>query len=325
MAEESKSAPKHTPSHHNNRWYKNHPEVAKLSITDNKKRAVDPPKPPFYQSTLLWGALSIAAAIVLTVVAAMTKDLRWLLIVAWPFFVLAFWELFRTIISAVVLRRVLIIMASFLAALGLFALNSWLSPSLRTLNAPSDHTIPPRKDDQSPARISLSALATNIGYKEKTKVAGVEWSKQYAEVRLVIKSDYQYPMLNLDVIVHMLEPHEVFIGMAQASSITGVEFHQPPRSPMPEIRLRAADGGPDANPGPLMDEQMSKVWKVGRWYRIYCPRVEPEDKLMIIAVTSTSSLGVAPQLLRMEGSYETSPSEGSKRIQFDQTVPVTRP
>jgi hypothetical protein len=40
---------------------------------------------PWYQSTLLWGCIGAFLAIVLTVVAAMMKDIRWLLFVAWPF------------------------------------------------------------------------------------------------------------------------------------------------------------------------------------------------------------------------------------------------
>ena len=52
------------------------------------------PSPSFYrafQSTLLWGCIGTAVAVVLTVVAAMMRDIRWILIFAWPFASFAGW------------------------------------------------------------------------------------------------------------------------------------------------------------------------------------------------------------------------------------------
>src|ERR1035441_287140 len=57
---------------------------------------------PWYESTALWGALGAAVAIVLVVVAAMVKDLRWLLIVAWPFFCLAGWAALRGVKRSII-------------------------------------------------------------------------------------------------------------------------------------------------------------------------------------------------------------------------------
>jgi hypothetical protein len=47
------------------------------------------------QSTLFWGCVAMAAAIVLAVVAAMIHDIRRVLIFAWPFAVFAVWEFAR--------------------------------------------------------------------------------------------------------------------------------------------------------------------------------------------------------------------------------------
>lgn len=54
------------------------------------------PGGPFHQSTFFWGCLSVVITIVATVLATMIKDLRWLLIFAWPFAIGAFWEFSRT-------------------------------------------------------------------------------------------------------------------------------------------------------------------------------------------------------------------------------------
>jgi hypothetical protein len=47
------------------------------------------------QSTLLWGCISTALAILIAVVAAMIHDIRWALFAAWPFAVFAVWEFTR--------------------------------------------------------------------------------------------------------------------------------------------------------------------------------------------------------------------------------------
>lgn len=62
----------------------------------------DPPSipPPFYESGLFWGAFTTAIAIVLVVVAARIKDLRWLLWLSWPFFCLGTWAACRYIRKA---------------------------------------------------------------------------------------------------------------------------------------------------------------------------------------------------------------------------------
>jgi hypothetical protein len=52
---------------------------------------------PWYQSTLFWGAGSLGTGIVITVIAAMEKDFRWLLFAAALFFWFSLWEVVRSI------------------------------------------------------------------------------------------------------------------------------------------------------------------------------------------------------------------------------------
>lgn len=51
------------------------------------------------QSTFLWGCVGAFLAIILTVIAAMSHDIRWLLGFAWPFMTFAVWEFARTGLS----------------------------------------------------------------------------------------------------------------------------------------------------------------------------------------------------------------------------------
>lgn len=80
------------------------------------------------QNTFLWGCLSLAAAIILTVVAAMRHDIRSLLVLAWPLLTFAVWEFAR--IFLVDKERVIgvVIAGALSSAIGLLFLNSWLSP-----------------------------------------------------------------------------------------------------------------------------------------------------------------------------------------------------
>ena len=80
----------------------------------------------WYESTLLWGCVGVVGAFVLTFVAAKMSDLRWLLIVAWPFACVAVWSLFRRIHPAL-LKWALILLGCMGCAGLLLRLNYRLS------------------------------------------------------------------------------------------------------------------------------------------------------------------------------------------------------
>jgi len=65
----------------------------------HSSRCPPPGNGEWYQSTLLWGAASMAVACILPVLAIM-RDVRWLLVVAWPFVIIAVWEFAKTKNSA---------------------------------------------------------------------------------------------------------------------------------------------------------------------------------------------------------------------------------
>jgi hypothetical protein len=98
------------------------------------------PKGPFHQSTLFWGSLSAALAIILTVIAATMKDIRWLLGFAWPFTSLAVWEFSRTWGTPRQIKWITItgstITAALMAALYIFLSPLALPVSLPTTSSP---------------------------------------------------------------------------------------------------------------------------------------------------------------------------------------------
>jgi hypothetical protein len=79
---------------------------------------------PWYESNILWGSIGIFGAVTLTVVAAMKHDLRWLLLLAWPFGVLAVWVL----LSGLHWRRSLVFVGALLCpSIILAGTNIWLT------------------------------------------------------------------------------------------------------------------------------------------------------------------------------------------------------
>ncbi len=100
-----------------------------------------PPTPtgePFYESNLFWGAIGLFFGIVLTVIAAMQKDLRWLLIVAWPFGCIAVFACARAISSGAT-RWILVIVGCFLIGGGLWELHTILKPSSESIAKVPEH------------------------------------------------------------------------------------------------------------------------------------------------------------------------------------------
>lgn len=83
-------------------------------------------KTPWYESNLFWGPVSLVAGIILTVVAAMTHDLRWLLLFAWGCFGVTAWSLAKRTAST----RIVFVLSMLLVGTCLLLLSDWLKPPL---------------------------------------------------------------------------------------------------------------------------------------------------------------------------------------------------
>ena len=81
-------------------------------------------QPSWYESNLLWGALTLAVGIILAVVPAIRHDLSWLLWCSWPLFGVAIWSLARRT------REVFLVSVLGIALIGsgLLWLSRWLQP-----------------------------------------------------------------------------------------------------------------------------------------------------------------------------------------------------
>jgi len=123
--------------------------------------------PPWFESNRTWGGGGIFFAIVFTVVAAMKKDLRWMLILAWPFAVIALW----TVTAAFRYRKVRVLLTvttAILVAFGLYRLNVWLRP-IPELSKPS-LSVAPAKPPSSDKPEQERAVRQPQGKTQKTNV-----------------------------------------------------------------------------------------------------------------------------------------------------------
>jgi hypothetical protein len=83
-----------------------------------------------HESNIVWGPIGIASSLVISVVAAMKQDLRWLFIFAWPLFAIGIWKLCRQ----VPYRRLgnwIALLMTLAVGLTLLWMNAWLSPKAK--------------------------------------------------------------------------------------------------------------------------------------------------------------------------------------------------
>jgi len=142
-----------------------------------------PTQPVWYQSTLLWGSASLAVTIVFTVVAAMKKDLRWLLILAWPFGCIAAWELIGYFARPKRVRMLITICAALLFGISLFGMNLWLKPQpeipLPQLPSPPVREIRPYDLSIDREGLFLNFLERKqASPRETLRVGCVSWSER---------------------------------------------------------------------------------------------------------------------------------------------------
>ena len=117
--------------------------------------AVPSIRQPWYQSTLLWGAFSLAATIVFTVVAAMTKDIRWALFGAWPFAAIAVWEFLSYFVESKKRRVTATGLISVVLVIGLIVLYVRLKPP-ETKAASASSAIRLSKGPSTPQTLPIS-------------------------------------------------------------------------------------------------------------------------------------------------------------------------
>jgi hypothetical protein len=128
-----------------------------------------PAAPPFYETNLFLFGAGTTISVVLTVVAAMKHDLRWLLVLAWPFAMLAVLAGIRATKKSLPFKIVTLCIGGVLAAVVLVGIGIELKPDL----APSPSQVATTTPPALPPEPILDAVLVNfvVGpYRGKTTV-----------------------------------------------------------------------------------------------------------------------------------------------------------
>jgi hypothetical protein len=181
------------------------------------------PKGQFYWSPVFWGCASAFITIIVTVIAAMTKDLRWLLAVAWPFAALTVWEFARTWGSS---RRIKWVTSggSGVAAIALVALYFWLAPE-----------VPPIPTAHEPANPTPFAQPV-LSLMPVERDAHISWpSPQTAPKTHDGKSPFALVIRNIGGprAIHLVGIEPWFIGMLPIEPISIPDIEPWSMPPMP--------------------------------------------------------------------------------------------
>jgi hypothetical protein len=154
---------------------------------------------PWYQSTLFWGCAGAFLAIVLTVLAAMMKDIRWLLFFAWPFATFAAWEFARAISN----RRMIVVGATGLTAAVTGAMLGWLYLGLAPYS--TYFVSSPKNDSQDNQKTETdNKLASTFGKTifrcaRPKQIAGQDLKKLKAETKQNLKAMGEKFGLSIDL------------------------------------------------------------------------------------------------------------------------------
>lgn len=145
---------------------------------------------------------------------------------------------------------------------------------------------------------------------------------KYADVRLEIENTSTVPLENIDLDIDLLgnKSGDFIAGIGQLSDVGGVEFHKP-QLPQAKLRLTGKNGKDYiVTSTDIMDAGHPLFFDV----RVFCPRLSPEETLRLIIASLLDDPSKRPNHLRIKGTYETTPSEGSKRENVEKIVDVVQ-
>jgi hypothetical protein len=135
----------------------------------------DGSKVQWYESASFWGFFSLGAGIVIAVIAAMEKDIRWLFWLASPCFIVSAWSLFRSWLGGRPLWLCTFIAGLFIVG-GLFWMNAWLRPK------PEVERPNGKVELQSSVPPATAETKTTERPKPEKKLAGTRQTKPRAPV-----------------------------------------------------------------------------------------------------------------------------------------------
>jgi hypothetical protein len=262
------------------------------------------------EAFLLNPFVGLAMAFILIVIGwkLNTAGANWLLIVSWGLVAVS---VFRTppIAQQVFIQRGLwTLLIASCVGLGLCWLSGWQPPKEPVTSV-----------------LSISARAPNITYPKGKKIGGIEWQEGYGELQVTVQNTAEATIQNLDLTVQVLDEGTI-LNMGQLSDISGIEFRPPDDAPDLGVTLIGKDGSVGTvTTRDIQNRAGVKFPIFSNHWKVFLPRLIGMAKLRLVLATETRKIvGVIPTKVKVFGSYELMPGEGSKTVRVDTTVPINR-
>ena len=164
---------------------------------------------------------------------------------------------------------------------------------------------------------------------------GIQWGKEFAEVRLTVKSKTQFPIQNLNLSVRVPDQESQIGGMALADQESRGCAIRRPRLEAPSMIVRLGDGR-QVDITSEAGDKLDKVFFMRDHYDLLCERISEGESIPLVIATvvektsasgSRVPLGIgdiskAPDQMHVTGGYEMSTTQGNKRIPVDEVVTV---
>lgn len=155
---------------------------------------------------------------------------------------------------------------------------------------------------------------------------GLKWSKDLVDARLKVISEAKFPIQNLRLEVWPVNKPGEVLGMAQVDQDRlGCVIRKPRKDYFPPTVFREKDGS-RIDVAPFANDTMNSLSMARDHYDLLCDRIQPEESIPLV-------LGILPQYtgrqsipsseFHIKGEYETTASEGNKRIPVDEIVPIS--
>jgi hypothetical protein len=176
------------------------------------------------------------------------------------------------------------------------------------------------------SELTFKASAPGLAYPDGDHY-GIDWSKDFAEVRLTVTSKAPFPIQNLNLSVWTTST-DAIAGMTQSDKEPqGCVIRRPrEQGGFSSIIFRANDGS-RLDIAPFMNDMMNEHWPIRDHYDLLCQRILEGESVPLVIATITQkrngSMFVPPSHFHVTGDYEMTPSEGSKRISVNEVVPIS--
>ncbi len=294
------------PEGHSPRWWRRHPEAKAKTDANIVQSAIHPSKKSFKEKLWSW---SVVGPVVLFLMAGGLTLMAFLPILADVFYLAGFILLIGKLLCDLEPRTragvILVVAVLLFAVMG--------------INHKINNLYPFRLVSQ----IRFSCLATHLEY-PNDRLSGQIWVNGFSDVRFTIDPFYAVAANRFEATLTTLNDRQAFEGMDQKAGDCKLHFLRGDRTvELPDLYLFPKDGGPPANIKTEFEDEIDKHMPESRSYHITCIGLEPHDKLTVnMWMMDADHPGHTPSALKIEGGYETSPSEGSKLVPFKEVCNI---